>query len=237
MNENQGLNLCSIVCWAAAAVGALIAWWLLGCILWNWLAILISLVVLLLLGFFLVSRFCGSLVQEPLESTLTTPAPAHAAQTDTAEEAGAEVAAEEVAAEDATEAPAAETEAAPEEESAEEVVAEAPASEVAESDEVAEAGETAEKQPEVLKAARAGGADDLKQLKGVGPKLEETLNELGFWHFDQIAAWGAAEIEWVDARLKFKGRITRDNWVDQAKALAAGKETDFSKRVKDGDVY
>lgn len=231
MNENQGLNLCSIVCWAAAAVGALIAWWLLSCILWNWLAILISLVVLLLLGFFLVSRFCGALVQEPLESSLTTPAPAHAAQTETAEEAGTDVAVEEVA-----EAPAAETEAAPEEESAEEVAADA----VAEAEEPAaevEAGETAEKQPEVLKAARAGGADDLKQLKGVGPKLEATLNGLGFWHFDQIAAWGAAEIEWVDARLKFKGRITRDNWVDQAKALAAGEETDFSKRVKDGDVY
>ncbi len=234
MNENQGLNLCSIVCWAAAAVGALIAWWLLSCILWNWLAILISLVVLLLLGFFLVSRFCGALVQEPLESALTTPAPAHTAQTETAEEAVTDVATEEAA-----DAPAAETEAAPEEESAEEVVAEAPASDaVAEAEEpVVEAGETAEKQPEVLKAARAGGADDLKQLKGVGPKLEATLNELGFWHFDQIAAWGAAEIEWVDVRLKFKGRITRDNWVDQAKALAAGEETDFSKRVKDGDVY
>ncbi|WP_228849653.1 NADH:ubiquinone oxidoreductase [Halocynthiibacter styelae] len=227
MNENQGLNLCSIVCWAAAAVGALIAWWLMSCILWNWLAILISLVVLLLLGFFLVSRFCGLQVQAPLESTLTTPAPAAAAQDD---------AAEETAVEEVTEAPAAQAEAAPEEKSAEEVSSEevAPAEEPAID---AEADDTAEKQPEVLKTARAGGADDLKQLKGVGPKLEETLNELGFWHFDQIAAWGTAEIEWVDARLKFKGRITRDNWVDQAKALASGDETEFSKRVKDGDVY
>jgi len=103
--------------------------------------------------------------------------------------------------------------------------------------EPAPAADVAEKKPRTMKAPRKARADDLKQLKGVGPKLEQTLNELGFWHFDQIAAWGAAEIEWVDARLKFKGRITRDNWVDQAKALAAGEETDFSKRVKDGDVY
>jgi len=74
-------------------------------------------------------------------------------------------------------------------------------------------------------------------LKGVGPKLEETLNELGFWHFDQIAKWDAAAVAWVDSRLKFKGRIERDGWIDQAKALAAGEETEFSNRVKKGSVY
>ena len=84
----------------------------------------------------------------------------------------------------------------------------------------AEVGET---EPEVLKAARDGKADDLKLLKGVGPKLEETLNELGFFHFDQVAAWGESEIAWVDARLKFKGRIERDGWIEQAKELAAKK--------------
>ena len=77
-----------------------------------------------------------------------------------------------------------------------------------------------EKQPEVLKAARAGGADDLKQISGVGPKLEGVLNDLGFYHFDQIAKWTDAEVAWVDARLKFKGRIERDNWIDQAAELA-----------------
>lgn len=95
----------------------------------------------------------------------------------------------------------------------------------------------AEKAPETLSAARDGKADDLKQLKGVGPKLEETLNELGFFHFDQVAAWGAEEVAWVDSRLKFKGRIERDGWIEQAKKLAAGEETDFSKRVKKGGVY
>jgi len=80
----------------------------------------------------------------------------------------------------------------------------------------------AESQPETLTAARDGGADDLKRISGVGPKLEQTLNEMGFYHFDQVAAWGDAEIAWVDARLKFKGRILRDDWVSQAADLAKG---------------
>lgn len=94
----------------------------------------------------------------------------------------------------------------------------------------------AEKEPELLEGPRAGNADDLKQLKGVGPKLEGVLNELGVYHFDQIAAWGAEEIAWVDGRLKFKGRIERDGWIEQAKVLAEGGETEFSKRVAKGDV-
>lgn len=89
-----------------------------------------------------------------------------------------------------------------------------------------------EEAPEVLSAARDGGADDLKLLKGVGPKLEQTLNELGFYHFDQVAAWTPAQVAWVDSRLKFKGRIERDGWIEQAKILAAGGETEFSKRNK-----
>ncbi|WP_372609938.1 NADH-quinone oxidoreductase subunit NuoE [Aquicoccus sp.] len=80
----------------------------------------------------------------------------------------------------------------------------------------------AEKEPETLSAPRAGGADDLKRIGGVGPKLEKLLNEMGFWHFDQIAGWTEAEVAWVDARLKFKGRIARDNWIEQARSLAGG---------------
>ncbi len=92
--------------------------------------------------------------------------------------------------------------------------------------------------PAGLEAPRGGEADDLKQIKGVGPKLEKLCNRLGFWHFDQVAAWTSDEVAWVDANLEgFKGRVTRDNWVDQAKVLAAGGETEFSKRVEDGDVY
>ena len=92
--------------------------------------------------------------------------------------------------------------------------------------------------PEALSGARDGGADDLKMIKGVGPKLEIMLNELGFYHFDQIAGWSAAEVAWVNDNLTgFKGRVSRDNWVEQARKLASGQETEFSKRVSDGDVY
>lgn len=92
--------------------------------------------------------------------------------------------------------------------------------------------------PEALTAARGGKADDLKQIKGIGPKMEKMCNSLGFYHFDQIAGWSADEVAWVDQNLKgFKGRVTRDTWVAQAKTLAAGGETEFSKRVEDGDVY
>lgn len=97
---------------------------------------------------------------------------------------------------------------------------------------VVEAAAASEKKPRTMKAARKAGADDLKLLKGVGPKLEQTLNELGFFHFDQVSKWAADEIAWVDARLKFKGRIERDGWIDQAKILADGGETEFSKRSK-----
>jgi len=93
------------------------------------------------------------------------------------------------------------------------------------------------KKPRTMKAPGKSGADDLKQLKGVGPKLEGVLNGLGFWHFDQIAKWGANEIAWVDDQLSFKGRIERDNWVEQARILAEGGKTSFSKKVRKGEVY
>lgn len=92
--------------------------------------------------------------------------------------------------------------------------------------------------PAGLSEPRGGNADDLKQIKGIGPKLEKLCNTLGFWHFDQVAAWTSDEVAWVDANLEgFKGRVTRDKWVEQAGVLAAGGETEFSKRVEDGDVY
>jgi predicted flap endonuclease-1-like 5' DNA nuclease len=92
--------------------------------------------------------------------------------------------------------------------------------------------------PATLDAARDGGPDNLKQIKGVGPKLEALLHSLGFYHFDQIASWGAEETAWVDQNLEgFKGRVTRDEWVSQAKTLAEGGTTEFSSKVKKGGVY
>lgn len=73
-------------------------------------------------------------------------------------------------------------------------------------------------------AAPTEGNDDLKKLSGVGPVLEQKLNEAGVTTFAQIAAWGPAEIEEFDEKLAFKGRIEREGWIDQAKKLAAGEE-------------
>lgn len=72
-------------------------------------------------------------------------------------------------------------------------------------------------------------ADDLSLIKGVGPKLVALLGELGVTSFAQIAAWDDDAIERIDAQLgRFAGRITRDQWVEQAKLLAAGDETSFA---------
>lgn len=77
--------------------------------------------------------------------------------------------------------------------------------------------------PAGLTAPRDGKADDLKLIVGIGPKLEALCHRLGFFHFDQIAHWTEGEIAWVDENLEgFKGRVTRDKWVAQAKVLAAG---------------
>lgn len=74
--------------------------------------------------------------------------------------------------------------------------------------------------PIALSAPRATGADDLTRIKGIGAKLAALCHDLGVFHFDQIAAWGAAEVAWMDANLQgFKGRVSRDDWVAQAKAL------------------
>lgn len=90
--------------------------------------------------------------------------------------------------------------------------------------------------PELFDAPQ-GAADDLKLIKGVGPKLEQTLNALGIWHHSQIAGWRKKEVEWVDGQLKFKGRIERDDWIKQAKALAKGEATEFSKRAAKSGMY
>ena len=79
--------------------------------------------------------------------------------------------------------------------------------------------------------AAVGDADDLLQIKGVGPKLNMLLVGLGITRFDQIAAWGAAEIDKVDDHLgTFKNRITRDSWVEQAGLLAKGMIAEFEAK-------
>lgn len=84
--------------------------------------------------------------------------------------------------------------------------------------------------PERLSAPRDGDADDLKRVKGIGPANEKKLNAFGVYHFDQIANWSAEQAEWIGKELSFPGRIEREEWIEQAKVLASGGDTEFSKR-------
>ncbi|PZU56728.1 MAG: hypothetical protein DI547_15840 [Sphingobium sp.] len=85
--------------------------------------------------------------------------------------------------------------------------------------------------PAASTPAGKAAADNLLLLKGVGPKLNTLLGEIGVTSFAQIAAWTDADIAAVDARLgNFKGRPVRDHWVDQAKYLAAGDTAGFEAK-------
>jgi peptide/nickel transport system ATP-binding protein len=75
--------------------------------------------------------------------------------------------------------------------------------------------------------AKPRNPDDLKLIAGIGPRIEAVLNSLGIYRYSQIAAWKKAERDWVDDHLRFGGRIERDDWVRQAKALAKGGEAEY----------
>jgi predicted flap endonuclease-1-like 5' DNA nuclease len=85
-------------------------------------------------------------------------------------------------------------------------------------------------------AKGAATPDNLKRISGIGHVNEEKLNELGIWTFAQIAAWTPANAEWVGSYMAFPGRIEREDWIEQAAKLAKGIETEFSRRVDQGDV-
>lgn len=93
------------------------------------------------------------------------------------------------------------------------------------------AGELIEAPVQRSLGGRDGPADDLLLLKGVGPKLAETLRELGFHRFEQIAGLSPTEVERLDGQLgAFRGRLTRDRIVEQAQFLARGDTDGFEQR-------
>ena len=80
---------------------------------------------------------------------------------------------------------------------------------------------SASARPTTLAKARDGGPDKLTKIKGIGPKLQDLLFSMGFFHFDQIASWDNSQVAWVDENLDgFKGRASRDDWVAQAFSLS-----------------
>ncbi len=90
--------------------------------------------------------------------------------------------------------------------------------------------------PQGLSAPTGGVADDLKRIKGVGPVIEKTLNDLGVYHFTQVADFTENNIKWVDNFISFPGRIKREGWVSQAGDLAKGAQTEFAARYDKGEV-
>jgi predicted flap endonuclease-1-like 5' DNA nuclease len=94
--------------------------------------------------------------------------------------------------------------------------------------------EAAERLAAQNKVPRA--TDDLKRLRGVGVLIEKKLNGMGISSYEQIANWTADDIDRVSRLLDFKGRIERENWVEQARILSAGGQTEFSRRVDRGEV-
>ncbi len=209
MTNTQNDGSCRTNSWLVAIVLGILGFLL----SWRWLdwsfvmSVIVGIVIFFVIGYLLVSMLCGK------SNAASTAAPAPV-PTPVAKAAPA--------------APAPAPAAAP---AAKEVVKEpepAPA----------EADDGAAQKPAMLTAAREGQADDLKKIKGVGPGLEKLLNEMGVFHFDQMAGWSAGEVAWVDDNmLRFKGRATRDGWVEQAKTLAEGGDTAFSKKVDKGGVY
>jgi len=200
-----------------------------------WVLLILAALLGLLAGWLIFGRretvvAAGGANSDALQAELDQCRAAHVDKDDRIAQLEAQLISAEMGAEEPTTAPAVAAVPAPEPEAE-------PASTDFDGDGVEEGTDEGVK-PETLTEARDGGADDLKRIKGIGPKLEQLCNRLGFYHFDQIAAWTADEVAWVDANLEgFKGRVTRDNWVEQAKLLAGGGETEFSKRVDGGDVY
>ncbi len=84
--------------------------------------------------------------------------------------------------------------------------------------------------------AVAGQFDDLKRIRGVGVLIEKKLNSLGVASYEQIANWTRADIDRINQILDFKGRIERENWVEQARILSSGGVTEFSRRADRGEI-
>ena len=82
----------------------------------------------------------------------------------------------------------------------------------------------------------SGEPDDLKRIRGIGVLLERKLNAMGVTKYEQIANWTADDVGTVNTKLEFKGRIERENWIEQARILASGGHTDFSRRFERGEV-
>lgn len=235
MNATGNSKTCQTICWLLAALAGLIVFLITDGVVGFLLALVLGIAVLVGAGIALKKRFCESELNDQRQPEDLKTAPVSA---------------------DPTQArPAADPVPGPAPEDPKPTVAEAqepqaaPAPDVGMSTQLPGQQELAARKgtwryepetspqegagsaPDRLDGAREGQPDNLKLIKGVGPKLEALLHRMGYFHFDQVANWTASDVAWMDDNLEgFKGRVTRDDWVAQAKILASGGETEFSRR-------
>ena len=90
--------------------------------------------------------------------------------------------------------------------------------------------------PALLDQPMNGVADDFKRIKGIGLVLEQALQELGIYHYSQLASLATDNIKWVEHKVGFPGRVKRENWIAQSHALAEGRVTEYSRRFDKGET-
>lgn len=78
--------------------------------------------------------------------------------------------------------------------------------------------------------------DNLKKIQGINSNIEKNLHNLGIYQYEQIASWSAKNIEWIENFLELPFYIKKHKWVEQAKILKTGDETDYSRQVESGDI-
>jgi len=89
--------------------------------------------------------------------------------------------------------------------------------------------------PGGLDAEGKSGRDDLSRIKGIGGRMQDRLNALGVYRFEQIASWSEAEAAWIEAALKFPGRIGREDWIGQAKRLLVEERRHEGEAARPGE--
>lgn len=90
--------------------------------------------------------------------------------------------------------------------------------------------------PLVLSSPRPIGKDNLRKIKGINSKIENDLNNLGIYHFEQISKWSNKNCDWIEEFLHSPGCAKSNQWVEQAKILFLGNETIYSQKVESGEI-
>jgi predicted flap endonuclease-1-like 5' DNA nuclease len=90
--------------------------------------------------------------------------------------------------------------------------------------------------PLILTSPKLTGKDSLTKIKGITSKIESDLNNLGIYHFEQISQWSNKNCEWVEEFLLLPKIVRANQWVEQAKVLLSGRDTEYSLQLENGKV-